>query len=204
MILKRGRSVLVSALVIINLMLLFKIGYQGRQSNTTTMPEQVQLQPVNDYAPLYELIQYGHISDGRKVKRDVLLAKWDGTACMLGDLLGRQPVVIFNFRYYNCRTCLEEEFIRLRSLQENIGYQNLVLISAFKDKRSQRAFEKEYGFEVYDIGKQSLGLPADQAGLPYIMVLNEDLVARNIYFTTSEFTMLTDTIYEILQQRYFR
>jgi peroxiredoxin len=200
----KGKKILVPALVIINLVLLLKICHHSWWSTTTVIPIQNEIEAGNDYAPLYELIQYGHISDGRKVKRDAVLVKWNGKSCTLGDLLDKQSRVIFNFRYYNCRTCLDEEISRLRSLQEEIGRHNIVLISAFENKRSHRAFEKEYGFEVFDLGSQSLGLLADQAGLPYIMVLNDDLVARNIYFTTSEFGTLTDSIHEIIKQRYFR
>ena len=199
------KTILLSVLTGLNLVLLFQVYIFNRQTGKNTLSTDQEQQPARyDYAPLYELIQYSHISSGLQVNGDAILRKWDGDSCSMNELLGERPKVIFNFRYYNCRTCLDEELERLRSLKIKIGQENLVLISAFEDPRSHRAFEKEHNFEVFDIGMQKLGLPADVSGLPYIMVLDKTLLARNLYFTAAEFSELTDSFYNIITEKYFR
>jgi hypothetical protein len=193
--------IFITILVALNIYILYKYKHHKIEPEVKSISENPDIQV--DTALYYNIFDIANASDNTKIDSNVILTTYTGNTLELFEVINNFPSLIFDFKHINCKTCFEDEMTRIINFSREIGTDNVIFISAFKNKREQYVLENKYGINVYDIGDKGLGLPIENEYCPFIFLLDSNYIADSFYVPTKEFYHMGNIYYNILYNKYF-
>jgi len=162
-----------------------------------------RLSEIND--KYFNSFQHQFETESSYIDTDVLLIKFNGDIVKLGNLIGGTPKLILRYTEYECQACVIEEIKRLNELSNIIGKNNIIILSSYSNDRDAIIFSKYYKVlpTIYNISNEKLKLNPSKHQRPYLFILDNDLIIKNLFFPLKELPKLSALYYNAVVTRYF-
>lgn len=187
-------------LILLNLVLLYRLNDINHSRNFITN----NVEDETNIGLLEDIYKAQIESNGFQISNTVKFKNSQNETKYLIDILSNGPKLFFNYTNYSCKTCVDEELLRLESLKPLIGDSNIICIASFESSRQRYVLYNKYGIEFYSIEDEGFGLPIDSKLFPYIFVADTTMLVSNIYIPTKDFYNLGDIYYTEVIARYFK
>lgn len=125
--------------------------------------------------------------------------------CFLKELLD-SPKIILHYSELTCMDCVDQEVKNLKSLNEQIGNENIVILASYYNKRDLFVFKRVNGLVdnlVFNIKENATGMVTDSLNIPVIMVLDSSLVVRESFIPDIDFPERSKKYYNTIINKYF-
>lgn len=195
-------KLLLIVLVILNLFLLFKVYNESTKESITISNE---LSSVSYDSILFQDIFDAAIkSNGIKLNRNLEFTSSTDQKITLDKVVNNSTVLVFDFKHISCKTCFEDEMIRIIEVSKDIGINNVIFVSEFTNNRKHYVLEKKYGIKIYNLTNNYFGLPIEKGNYPFIFVIDSNFMAKDFYIPTQAFFNMGNIYYSIIYDKYFR
>lgn len=146
------------------------------------------------------IVDAGKIIDGTIIANDTA-----GNTFSLADIskqLDGNNILICRYSDRMCHQCVEHTMSVFTDNKDSLKIQNIVFLADNPNRRNLKLNFSEYGLQGCKIFNcQNLGICADSADFPYILVVDKDLRVLSVYFPTKS-THGTDYDYKHVKMMY--
>lgn len=187
--------------VVLNIMLIIKI--------TRIRPEQ-QLMASNSLEYTCEkLLSERYLSaetEGISIQNVKGVESMSGKTNSLSDLFAERPLLVLRYSELHCSICIDYCVEYLKTVAKEVGDTNVIILVSYTGVRDLVVFLRinDIRFPVYKIPENSLGLPAEESGLPYFFITDESLIARHVHFPDENNPRLTRLFLKLTPEQYKR
>ncbi len=125
-------------------------------------------------------------SSGKTVNRHITLTDIKNNKHTMAEILtGKTPRLVFRYSYTDCSSCIDTVFEYLWNLKNKVDPNKLqiIIIPHYTEVRqmivqNSQSFKNQFTF--YMAGESGIGLPIDKNGVPYLCIIDEHKLVRNI------------------------
>lgn len=113
--------------------------------------------------------------------------------------------LVLRYSELNCNTCIDEQINNLNKISQNLGIENIILLTSYEHYTYMQKFKKvnKIKFAIYKI-QDELEKDLEDIGLPYYFVLNNsNFRINNTYIGMKEIPELTTTYLKHIKDIYF-
>lgn len=122
---------------------------------------------------------------------DLTLYAESGDSLDLLSVKKQKKTFVFRYSFLHCRPCVDSVIVYLSDfLKENEKNVEVILLATYSQPRDLRTFKRSNQFftQVYNI--ESLNLPAEELGVPYLFLLDENLTVVDLFIPRKEMPYL--------------
>lgn len=193
---------IILTLVALNVFILYKYNHD---KNAYPANDDVNTENnLYDTTLFHEIYDVAIESNGIKIDKNLTFTTCSDKILTLNELINSSPILVFDFKHISCKTCFEDEMVRIINVSNEIGHDNVIFVSEFKNRREQYVLEKKYGIKIFNIGEKQFGLPIENEYYPFIFIIDSNFIAKDVYVPTSEFFSLGNIYFSIIYEKYFR
>lgn len=144
------------------------------------------------------------IFNGKMLNKNGIVIDEEGNEKLLSEIIDGNKLVL-RYSDLNCNTCIDEQINNLNSNTQQIGIENIILLTTYESYVHMQRFRKvnKIKFPIYNLGNE-LNKDIEDLGLPYYFILNKDnFRINNMYIAMKEIPKLTSIYLEHIKQEYF-
>ena len=157
-----------------------------------------------DSTLFHDIYDAAMISNGIKVDKNLTFISSTDKKITLNEIMKTTSLIlVFDFNHINCKTCFEDEMLRIIDVSKEIGQNKVIFVSEFENQREQYVLEKKYGIKILSIGNNQFGLPIENEYYPFVFTIDSSFIAKDVYIPTKEFFSMGDIYYNIVYNKYF-
>jgi len=132
-------------------------------------------------------------TNGFLIDRDLKIALSDTTLSIGKFINGNKKLVFYSPLDY-CSSCVENELLRLNSVAEKYGHDQILVIFKKIEKRDAYLLysSKKVKYAIASLDGGALNLPVSNDDLPIIFIINEDLKVSDYFIPYKNMDSLTD------------
>ena len=147
-------------------------------------------------------------SSGKTVNRHITLTDIKNNKHTMAEILtGKTPRLVFRYSYTDCSSCIDTVFEYLWNLKNKVDPNKLqiIIIPHYTEVRqmivqNSQSFKNQFTF--YMAGESGIGLPIDKNGVPYLCIIDEHKLVRNILVMDMMFQPLLEKYFETLSETF--
>lgn len=136
---------------------------------------------------------------------DFLLYDEHNNAFRLSQLLTNKYKLIVRFSYLHCSSCVDDLFRNLDKMIDKFPIDDVLIIAEYSNLRAFLAFKKSFSlpYPIYWVAEGEADILKDE-NMPYVCIMNEERIIRNIMIPMKEVPSHSDRYYNIMLDRYFK
>lgn len=118
------------------------------------------------------------------------------------QLIGNQPKLVVRFSSLNCKQCVDSLFVSVKSLIEEIGDKNVLILASDYQSRNLMLFKrfKKIGFPIYKLNDKKTGIPLEKYSMPFLFFLYPDSSSKYVFVPEKSMSELTDNYFQIIRK----
>lgn len=206
------KNIIIGIVVTLNIGLVYLVKQQSKanQIQQAFLSQQVQQKTnkkeVNDLIAnkyWWELNSQGQRLSSLQVTGDLLE---DQSPHSLADLIGQDHKLVMRYSELHCDVCVDETMKQLKRFTEEIGQDQVLLISSYANPRDMYTFKRlnQIQLPLYNLGEQKLDLRAEEADVPYLFVIGPDQKVDLVFLAYKEAPELLSRYLNIVKGKYFQ
>lgn len=127
------------------------------------------------------------ISDGIKLDKDIEIHNEKGENVKISHLLSG-PVLVLRYSELNCQSCVDD-LIKFLLTHGSFNENNTLILSYYRELDYLNKFKRMNPLNVQIYNTKSLGLPPDTLNVPYLFVLDDQLMTQNVFIPEESDTL---------------
>lgn len=179
---------------------------QKEQANIQKLSIEYQHELRNLNSRVKELINHCKymLTDERMLIDSTLsVQKENKESVHMWNLFQNHPKLVFRYSELNCNVCVEKEVELLKKFIEEIGIQNMLMMTNGRSSSYNGQFKRmnQFDIEIYNV--EDLGLKLDKINTPYYFVLDSDWKAKSVFVPSKSLPSQTRAYYDIIKDKYW-
>ena len=173
------------------------------QNNRLINSNKILTDDFNDFKTIIlEKDSIERLSNHIKLKEDFVLTDEIGKMYKISALIGETKKIILRYPELSCTSCYQEQMMNINNLIEKIGYENVLILTAYQNPRDVHTFKRtnKLNKNVFNTIENDLGLALEKKNVPYLFVLDSNLHTRMAFMPLKNFPQLTDSYFELLMR----
>ena len=174
---------------------LYFIFQRNLDSGTQIATKEITINQVQE-----QLIKNLYKNELQKINNSEIYYK--NTLIEIKNLTIDSPVLIYRFSLFNCSPCVNFTLDKLKEHFPDFSTNNRIML--IYDDENMRISESMFGKNIYVTkDRYSLGLPMEKINIPFMFILDEDLITKQFFVPEKGMPSLTDEYLSIIKMRYF-
>ena len=143
-------------------------------------------------------------SEGALMIDNIMVESETGDTTTLKAILSRKPLLLLRYSELHCNLCVDHSISYLKSLADSVGQDNIAILTSYRTIRDLFLFKRinQIDFPVYRIPENSLTIPADKYGFPYLFITDHTLVAKYIHIPDKDVPELTRILLAVIPSKF--
>ena len=112
-----------------------------------------------------------------------------------------KPKLVFRYKEIGCRPCIEMQLSLLKDFSQEIGAENILVVSSYKSRYDMLSFKKINNFDFSIINIDSLVNEIEN--ISYYFVIDSTMIAKSVFVPLKEIPDLTRDYFKLIRGKYF-
>ncbi len=196
---------LIVLLIASNLLLLYKHWQQDEKTKQLiAINESNNILNESTTEALSDYIRLISANSGFKIPVGINLETESGEQIRLSKIKINKHKLVFRFTKLSCMDCVYMVMGEIDSLVRAIGYENVLVLTSYKDKRnlSLNKHVRDEKLPVYYVPHKTLNTSLEDHNLPYLFIMDKNGNTSNLFIPNKEIPELSKKYFEDIM-KYF-
>lgn len=136
---------------------------------------------------------------GNPLKSDLTITDFNSSEYSLKNIVQFHNKLVFRYSYISCNVCIDTIMKIVNEYSKYVGNDKIIILSQYANKRDYKNFVRINNVKQPIYHLQDSLCRADELGLPYFFVINDNMVTNNFFLPRKEYPQMIKTYLESIK-----